>query len=160
MKTNENPSIQKDKKVEENEKQKETNESPPSSIIYNKDSTKLNIYPHLRQNILQPGKNCKDSLDKAYYCITCKCSTCEKCTLKNHQGHKLVLKNDYMNFDESSLEETKKLIKEIYNFENNKDNVIKMMEEQASRLHKKIDEIKEKKNNRNKEFFYQCKKKY
>ena len=145
MKTNENPSIQKDKKVEENEKQKETNESPSSSIINNKDSTKLNIYPHLRQNILQPGKNCKDSLDKAYYCITCKCSTCEKCTLKNHQGHKLVLKNDYMNFDESSLEETKKLIKEIYNFENNKDNVIKMMEEQASRLHKKIDEIKEKK---------------
>ena len=140
MKDNENQKNSKENKAQENE-----NSQPQQSAVYSKDSTKINIYPHLRQNILEPGKNCKDSLDKAYYCINCKCSTCEKCSLKSHQGHKLVLKNDYINFDQSALEETKQLIKESYNFENNKDNVIKMMEKQASILHAKIDEVKEKK---------------
>ena len=140
MKDNENQKNSKENKAQENE-----NSQPQQSAVYSKDSTKINIYPHLRQNILEPGKNCKDSLDKAYYCINCKCSACEKCSLKSHQGHKLVLKNDYINFDQSALEETKQLIKESYNFENNKDNVIKMMEKQASILHAKIDEVKEKK---------------
>ena len=151
MKNNENPKNKKNKKAQEKEKEKEKikeiDESQQSSIIYNKDSTKINIYPHLRQNILEPGKNCKDSLAQAYYCIDCKCSTCEKCSLKNHQGHKLIFKNDYMNFDKSTLEETKRLIKESNIFENKKDNAIKMMESQASILHAKIDEIKEKKIN-------------
>ena len=145
-------------KVETEKKEKETNNNQEqSSIIYNKDSTKINIYPHLRQNILAPGKNCKHKLEHAYYCINCKCSTCEKCSIKNHEDHKLILKNEYMNFDPKALEETKKLIQESYNFENKEENVIKMMEKQASRLHAKVDEIKEKKINEIKKSFLNAK---
>ena len=145
-------------KLEKEKKDKETNNNQEqSSIINNKDSTKINIYPHLRQNILDPGKNCKHKLDHAYYCINCKCSTCEKCSIKNHENHKLILKNDYINFDPKTLEETKKLIKESYSFENKEENVIKMMESQASRLHAKVDEIKEKKINEIKKSFLNAK---
>ena len=135
------------KTSKENKEKEDTNKDQSSSIIYNKESAKINIYPHLRQNILQPGKNCKEPLEQAFYCLTCKCSTCEKCSLKNHQGHKLVAKKEYMDFDPEALEETKKLIKENFNIENNRDNVIKMMEKQASLIHAKIDEVKEKKIN-------------
>ena len=138
---------------ENNEKEEKNKKESSSSIIYNRESAKINIYPHLRQNILDPAKNCKDSLDQAYYCINCKCSTCEKCSINSHQGHKLVLKKDYMEFDPIALEETKKLISENYNIENNKENVIKMMEEQASLMHATIDEIKEKKINEIKNIF-------
>ena len=142
-------------KTKENE---DANKKQSSSIIYDKESAKINIYPHLRQNILQPGKNCKDSFNNAYYCITCKCSTCEKCTLKNHQGHKLVPKKDYMDFEPDALEETKKLVQENFNIENNRDNVIKMMEKQVSLIHSKIDEIKEKKIKEIKDSFQSIKK--
>ena len=157
MKDN-NQKNEKEKKDKEKEKEKDNNnQQQPSSIIYSKDSTKINIYPHLRQNILAPGKNCKDKLDQAYYCINCKCSTCEKCSLKNHEGHKLIRKMDYMDFDPNALEETKKLIQEAYNFENKEEKVIKTMEKQASLLHAKIDEIKEKKINEIKESFQTAK---
>ena len=129
------------KNIENKKDNKEDN------IINNKDSTKTNIYPHLRQNILEPKKNCKDLTENVYYCLTCKCSTCQKCTLKQHKTHKLILKKDYIDFDPSTLEETKKLIQEGFNYENNKDILIKCMENQAALIHAKIDEIKEKKIN-------------
>ena len=143
MKDNDNQKNIKDKKDSE----KDNNQIDSSSIINNKEAGKINIYSHLRQNILEPGKNCKHPLVNVYYCITCKCSTCEKCTLKNHQSHKLVLKTDYINIDIRALEEAKKIIKDIYNFDNNEDNAIKMMEKQVARIHAKLDEIKEKKIN-------------
>ena len=142
----------KNKENQKNEKDKKDNKEE-SSILNNKDSTKTNIYHHLRQNILEPKKNCKDLSENAYYCLTCKCSTCEKCTLKQHKAHKLILKKDYINFDPSTLEETKKLIQEGFNYENNKDILIKCMEKQAELIHAKIDEIKEKKINEIKKSF-------
>lgn len=129
-----------------------------SSALKKRDSAKINIYPHLRQNILDPSKNCKDSLEHAYYCITCKVSTCEKCTLNNHKTHKLVLKNDYINFDPSIFDETKKIIQETYNFENKEDELIKVMEDQVSLIHKIIDEVKGKKINEIRESFVNAKK--
>lgn len=138
---------------ENNENIDKDNNQQSSSAVKNKDSNKINIYPHLRQNILEPAKNCKDSLDNAYYCLNCKISTCEKCSLNNHKGHKLVLKNDYMNFDPSTFDETKKLIQETYNFENKEDDLIKEMEKQVTLIHKKLDEIKDKKINEIKEAY-------
>ena len=149
MKDNDNQKNAKDKK----EQEKDNNQIQSSSSINNKDTAKINIYPHLRQNILEPGKNCKHQLTNVYYCITCKCSTCDKCNIKSHQSHKLVLKNDYINIDLKALEETKKIIKDIYNFDNNEDNIIKMMEKQLARIHSKLDEIKEKKINEIKNSF-------
>ena len=133
------------KKNTKDNKDIKDNDDKQASPGNEKDSNKINIYPHLRQNILQPAKNCKDSLEQAYYCFNCKCSTCEKCSLKDHNGHKLVLKNEYLNFDSITFEETKKMIKDSFNLENNLDNLVKNMEKSASAMHAKIDEIKDKK---------------
>ena len=114
---NEKEKEKEEKKEAEQEKEKE-NDTDFNIAIYNKDSEKINLYPHLKQNILFPENNCKDSIDKAYYCFTCKCSSCEKCSLKAHKGHKLILKNDYMNFDPITLEEAK-IIKLIIKFKLN-----------------------------------------
>ena len=150
MKNNDNPNTNIDNDKSDN--------LDCSSALKTKDSTKINIYPHLRQNILDPAKNCKDSLEHAYYCITCKLSTCEKCTLNIHKTHKLVLKNDYINFDPSIFDETKKIIEESYNYENKEDELIKVMEDQVSLIHKTIDEVKDKKINEIRESFVNAKK--
>ena len=50
-----------------------------------------------------------------------------------------------MNFDSITFEETKKMIKDSFNLENNLDSLVKNMEKNASAMHAKIDEIKDKK---------------
>ena len=117
-------------------------------------SQKINIYPHLRHNILDPSKNCKDPLtDQVYYCITCKCSTCEKCSLSEPKNHKTVLKKDFIFFNNGFFDDVTKKIEETFSLENKKDEVIKEMERQATLIHIKIEDIKEKKNRRNKRIF-------
>ena len=134
-------------KEKKDNKENIDNDNKAPLPITSKDTTKINIYPHLRQNILTPGKNCKDFFDKIYYCLNCKCSTCEKCSLKEHGGHKLVLKKDYLNYDSNNFEDTRKKILDAYNLNNNVNSLINTMEERASEMHVKIDEIKEKKIN-------------
>ena len=129
-------------------------ENPESSNSNNTQQQKINIYPHLRHNILDPSKNCNDPLtDQVYYCITCKCSTCEKCSLSEHKKHKIILKNDYLFFKSNLFDEASKKIEQTFNLETKKNNYIKEMEIQASLIHKKIDEVKEKKIQEIKESF-------
>jgi hypothetical protein len=147
MKNKENQkNIKEKKEKKENKDNKDTINKDPSPINI-KDSPKINIYPHLRQNILQPLKNCKDISEKVYYCLNCKCSTCEKCSLKEHIDHKLVLKKDFLDYDPIIFEETSQKMKEAFNFDNNLDALINNMEQQALAMHAKIDEVKEKKIN-------------
>ena len=145
MKNKENQkNIKEKKEKKDNKDNKDTINKDPSPINI-KDSPKINIYPHLRQNILQPAKNCKDISEKVYYCLNCKCSTCEKCSLKEHIDHKLVLKKDFLDYDSIIFEETSQKMKEAFNFDNNLDALINNMEQQALAMHAKIDEVKEKK---------------
>ena len=120
------------------------NQEPSNSEKIQKQ--KLNIYPHLRNNILDPSKNCKEPLsERVYYCLTCKYSTCEKCSLSEHKSHKIILKKDYLFFNPKIFDDASKKIEKTFNLEIKKNSYIKEMEIQTSLIHKKIDEIKEKK---------------
>ena len=73
------------------------------------EKTKIDIYQHLRLSMKNEKINCKDNNRIAQYCIPCKCSTCEKCTLKLHKKHYRVSKLDY-DFSDETIE---KLFKQI-----------------------------------------------
>ena len=114
--------------------------------ILNEELKSIDIYQHLRHNILDPKINCKETLsDEIFYCITCKQSTCEKCSLIKHQNHKIFPKTFFYTYNEHFFEEVEAIIKDSYKIEDNKDSYIKLIENQAEELHNKIDEIKKKK---------------
>ena len=61
----------------------------------------FNLYKHIKENLRNKDKLCKDKLTKeSYYCIDCKISTCKKCLLfQNHKEHTLVPKYLYYDSD-------------------------------------------------------------
>ena len=107
---------------------------------------KIDVYQHLRRNILDPKINCKETLsDEIYYCITCKASTCEQCSLVKHQDHKIVPKTIFYSYPENFFDEVLNIIKDSYKINDDKNSYIILVEAQAVELHHKIDEIKNKK---------------
>ena len=61
-----------------------------------KDGTKIDIFNHLKINLKNNfNLNCKDSNTESMYCIPCKVSCCEKCTLDTHKNHILIDKHKY-----------------------------------------------------------------
>ena len=65
----------------------------------------FDIYKHIKENLRNKDKLCKDKLTKeSYYCLDCKLSTCKKCLNFNaHKGHNLIPKYLYLNCNESIL---------------------------------------------------------
>ena len=128
--------------------EKKTNENENKRIIPNlKDELKnINIYQHLRRNILDPKINCKETLsDEIYYCITCKQSTCQKCSLIKHQNHQIIPKTILYEFTPNFFDEVQNILKDSYTINDSKDSYIFLIENQAKELHNKIEEIKDKK---------------
>ena len=120
----------------------------------------FDLYKHLKENLRNKEKLCKDKLTKeSYYCLDCKISTCKKCLNYNiHKGHNLIQKYLYFNYDENifnncfdsldSIFENKdksfilnnqKLKEEMQNLvKNSFDNIIKRINEIKT---KKLNEI-------------------
>ena len=108
----------------------------------------LNIYSHLRYNILNEDGNCKDPLTSdTLYCFTCKKSTCPTCDLNEHVNHTLANKEKYLKFDKYFFKNIDKEIDDKFDLEKEKDDFIGQVENTFAELHKKLDEIKEKKLN-------------
>ena len=110
----------------------------------NKDSsTCIDIYPHLKKNLLEQNQNCKETLsDQIYYCLDCKQSTCEKCSLKDHNSHNLIKKTDIYNYSPSLFTEVEEEISNAYKKLIEKNLCVYLINEQANELHTKIEEIK------------------
>ena len=107
---------------------------------------KIDVYQHLRRNILDPKINCKETLsDEIYYCITCKASTCKQCSLVKHQDHKIVPKTFFYSYTENFFDEVLNVLKESYAINDDKNSYIELVEAEAVELHRKIDEVKDKK---------------
>ena len=119
------------------------NETSNELNSVNEKFPKIEINQHLHQNILHPKFNCKENIsENIYYCIKCKQSTCEKCTLKEHKNHKMFKKSDFYKFPHDFFDEVEILINESFELKKEKDKYIKIIEDQAKELHNKIDEIK------------------
>ena len=133
-------------KVEESKQPEDPNQNIKDIQNFREQLKNIDVYQHLRRNILDPRVNCKETLsDEIYYCITCKQSTCEQCSLAKHQDHKIVPKTFFYTFTENFFDEVIDILKNSYKIEENKDSYIKIIEEQAKELHNKVDEIKNKK---------------
>ena len=106
----------------------------------------IDVYQHLRHNILNPKINCKETLsDEIYYCITCKQSTCQQCSLIKHKNHKIIPKYFFYSCPKNFFDEVQNAIQDSYKINDNKNSYISLIESQAQELHNKIDEIKQKK---------------
>ena len=106
----------------------------------------IDVYQHLRRNILEPKINCKETLsEEIFYCITCKQSTCKQCSLIKHQNHKIYPKTFFYSYTKDFFDEVQNILKDSYNIKNDKDSYIALIEMNAKELHDKIDEIKNKK---------------
>ena len=59
---------------------------------------KLDIFQHLKLSSKNKEQNCncENTIDNIYYCIPCKLSCCEKCTLAEHKKHLLIKKDKYL----------------------------------------------------------------
>ena len=58
---------------------------------------KLDIFQHMRIGIKNRDENCfcENDLNKLYYCIPCKISCCDNCSLQEHSSHLLIQKDKY-----------------------------------------------------------------
>ena len=136
----ENKEIIKEKKENKDNKEiknKEIKEKKEKKIIENIEIEKLkenydpnlygfNLYKHVKENLRNKDKLCKDKLTKeSLYCLDCRISTCNKCSTFNiHKGHNLIPKYLYYNCDEKIFADTfnslDSLFEENPDFLNNK----------------------------------------
>jgi len=92
----------------------------------------IDVYQHLRHNILNPKINCKETLsDEIYYCITCKQSTCQQCSLIKLKNHKIILKNIFYSYPKNFFNEVQNAIEDSYKIKDNKNSYISLIESQA-----------------------------
>ena len=58
---------------------------------------KLDIFQHLRIGVKNREDNCfcENDLNKLYYCIPCKNSCCDNCSIQEHASHLLIQKEKY-----------------------------------------------------------------
>ena len=115
------------------------------NVNLNPESYGFNLYKHLKENLRNKDKLCKDKLTKdSFYCLDCKLSTCKKCLSFNiHKGHNLIPKYLYINCDENIFNNCFESIDSI--FENNNNNFFlnnqKLKEEMKNLIKENIDNI-------------------
>ena len=136
------------KKIENNDNNNDININLDKQYInvnLNPESYGFNLYKHLKENLRNKDKLCKDKLTKdSFYCLDCKLSTCKKCLSFNiHKGHNLIPKYLYINCDENIFNNCFESIDSI--FENNNNNFFlnnqKLKEEMKNLIKENIDNI-------------------
>ena len=149
-----NNSIENGQKKNNETKKEEKKEGDNNENIkenYDPNLYGFNLYKHVKENLRNKDKLCKDKLTKnSYYCIDCKISTCKKClTFNIHKGHTLIPKYLYYNCDEKLFNDTfstlDTLFKEnpsILNNQKLKEELKKNVIETINQLIKRLNEIK------------------
>ena len=115
------------------------------NVNLNQEKYGFDLYKHLKENLRNKEKLCKDKLTKeSYYCLDCKISTCKKCLNFNiHKGHNLIPKYLYFNYDENIFNNCFDSLDSIFN---NKDksfilNNQKLKEEMQNLVNNSFDNI-------------------
>ena len=115
------------------------------NVNLNQEKYGFDLYKHLKENLRNKEKLCKDKLTKeSYYCLDCKISTCKKCLNFNiHKGHNLIPKYLYFNYDDNIFNNCFDSLDSIFN---NKDksfilNTQKLKEEMQNLVNNSFDNI-------------------
>ena len=126
------------------------------NVNLNNESYGFNLYKHLKENLRNKDKLCKDKLTKeSFYCLDCKLSTCKKCLSFNiHKGHNLIPKYLYINCDENIFNNCFESIDSIFENKNNnfflnnqklKEEMKNLIKENVDNIIKRLNELKNKK---------------
>ena len=132
-------------KTENNNNNNITIDKEYINVNLSSESYGFNLYKHLKENLRNKDKLCKDKLTKeSFYCLDCKLSTCKKCLNFNiHKGHNLIPKYLYINCDENIFNNCFEPIDSF--FENNDKNFVlnnqKLKEEMKNLVKDNIDNI-------------------
>ena len=64
---------------------------------FSQEPVKLDIFQHMRLGIKNKEDNCfcENDINNLYYCIPCKISCCDNCSLQEHSSHLLIQKDKY-----------------------------------------------------------------
>ena len=147
------------KKIENNDNNNDININIDKQYInvnLNPESYGFNLYKHLKENLRNKDKLCKDKLTKeSFYCLDCKLSTCKKCLSFNiHKGHNLIPKYLYINCDENIFNNCFESIDSIFENKNNnfflnnqelKEEMKNLIKENIDNIIKRLNELKNKK---------------
>ena len=130
-------------------------ENSKSGLELSNGTVKLDIYQHLKIGVQNQEKNCAcdNSIENKYYCIHCKISCCEKCTLDEHKTHLLIAKGNF-EIETSRIDKSFKELDDILekdelysNIDKKKEELINEVIQTHNELLKMIDEWKNKKIN-------------
>jgi hypothetical protein len=143
------------KKIKNKKKNKEeTIKINPLIQNYDPNLYGFNLYKHVKENLRNKDKLCKDKITKeSYYCIDCKISTCKKCLLFHvHNGHTLIPKYLYYEpnqqiFNEAFSEFDTLFSQNLDYLDNKKlkEELKKIVTDNIDKLAKRLNDIKNKK---------------
>ena len=132
-------------KIPENKINDENQEEDkmPEIPIEEANKYEFNLYKHLKENIKNKDKSCKDGIsNESLYCLECKMSVCPKCPLfKVHNGHELVNKFPYYKCEKSFIDESFKGIDSIFNSNPSYLNVSKIKGELKMKITNQISQL-------------------
>lgn len=134
---------------------KNISSTTPEPMISKPDElVNLDIYPHLRYNILNTEKNCRDPItENSYYCFTCKQSVCPECGIEEHKEHLLIQRENCLKYDDTFFTEIEQIINHSFELDKVKKEFISTLNENFNTLQKNIDEMKVKKEKEINEIF-------
>jgi hypothetical protein len=117
------------------------------------ENQQFDLYDHLKVNIKEFEKNCKDKPKESFsfYCLPCKTSICNECNYESHKTHYLVKKINYSLekdtfskiFEEAESEILSNELMTSSSFL--KEKLKQIVIEQIDKMHQKLEEIKQKK---------------
>ena len=109
----------------------EVNKTP-----FTQEPVKLDIFQHMRIGIKNKEDNCscENDINKLFYCIPCKVSCCDKCSIGEHASHLLINKNKFF-LDQSQINNSFKAYEQMIS----NDDLYKNMQQKRSELINEID---------------------
>lgn len=124
----------------------ENNVTPQSKIIKPDNLRYLDIHPHLKSNIIDIAKNCKEPINEySYYCFTCKHSVCSECGLYDHNDHLLIQRENCLKYDQTFFVEIGKVIDESLKLQSKKELVKGSINKSIDRLQAQLEQVRQSK---------------
>ena len=148
--------VKETKKTKKNKKKEEKKEEQTDKFTenYDPDVYGFNLYKHMKENLRNVERLCKDNLTKnSLYCLDCKLSICNKCPESNaHEGHNLVPKYLYYDTDGKVFDEAFNELDTLFqenpsylDYQRLKEELKNNISENIEKLIKRLNEIKKKK---------------
>ena len=128
--------------------QQKLNDSPDTLS-----TVKLDIFQHIKIGLSKQDVNCKceNTVDNLYYCIPCKISCCQKCSLPEHVSHLLIkkekyfLKKDQIKKSFNSIEDVLSKDDLYKNFQQKKQELITEIKNTSKKIESLVNEWRDKK---------------